>query len=332
MTGTQTPPNPLPAAQLAAQSDAQPTARPDVAAMLMMLGQMQVKQMHEGSVEEGRVAFTAMTPLMDAEPEKLPVIRDLSFPGPAANIALRLYDAREARDAGPVMVFFHGGGFVIGDLESHHSICTYFAKHLDIPVIAVDYRLAPEHPFPAAPDDCEAAARWVASNGAALGLSITGLVLCGDSAGGNLTISTMHALHAKAAAVPVVAQFPLYPVTDSKANTGSMVDFADGFLLTSAGMAWFMDHYQPVAGDPRNDVILGSHASTPPTLVFTAGLDPLRDQGRAYAETLKEAGVSVIYDEAEGNIHGFICIRKGIPSSAKDVERMVGHMRSLLNS
>ncbi len=308
-----------------------PNVRPDVAGLLAMLVQMQVKPMNEGNVEEGRLAYTAMTPLIDAEPENLANIRDLSCPGPAGEIPLRLYNSRSVRDAGPVMVFFHGGGFVIGDLETHHSICTYFAKHLDIPVIAVDYRLAPEHPFPAAPDDCEAAARWVASNGAALGLNINGLVLCGDSAGGNLTISTTHVLMADPAAVRVIAQFPLYPVTDGAVTKGSMEQFAEGFLLTKETMDWFMDHYKPVSGDPRHDVILTNHAGTPPTLVFTAGLDPLRDQGRAYAKALEASGTRVIYDEAEGNIHGFICLRKGIPSSVQDVERMIGHMQSLLS-
>jgi acetyl esterase len=308
-----------------------PDVRPDVAGLLAMLVQMQVKPMDEGTVEEGRLAYAAMTPLVDAEPESLEIIRDLSCPGPAGEIRLRYYDARSARDTGPVMVFFHGGGFVIGDLESHHSICTYFAKHLDIPVIAVDYRLAPEHPFPAAPDDCEAAARWVASNGAVLGLNINGLVLCGDSAGGNLAISVTHTLMTNPTTVPVIAQFPLYPVTDSAATDGSMQQFAEGFLLTAETMDWFMDHYQPIAGDPRHDVILANHAGTPPTLVFTAGLDPLRDQGRAYVKALEGAGVRVIHDEAEGNIHGFICVRKGIPSSVQDVERMAGHMRNLIN-
>jgi acetyl esterase len=313
-------------------SDTQNTqvARPDVAALLSMLTQMQAKPMQDGSAVEARLAHAAMIGMVDLEAEKLPVIRDIVCPGPAGDIALRMYDAKETRAEGPVMVFFHGGGFVIGDLQTYHSVCTYFAKQLDIPVISVDYRLAPEHPFPAAPDDCEAAARWVAGNGAALGLNITGLVLCGDSAGGNLAISVTQTLMAKPAAVPVIAQFPLYPVTDSTANGGSMQEFADGYLLTKEVMDWFMQQYRPVSGDLRSDVILGDHAAMPPTLVFTAGLDPLRDQGRAYAEALKSAGVRVIYDEAAGNVHGFINIRKAIPSSVQDMERIVAHMQELL--
>jgi acetyl esterase len=305
--------------------------RPDVAVLLTMLEQMGAAPMENGSVEEARQAYLAMTPMADAPVEKLAVIRDLVCPGPAGDIKLRLYDAHESRGSGPVMVFFHGGGFVIGDLETHHSVCSYFAKHLGVPVIAVDYRLAPEHPFPAAPIDCEAAARWIAAHGSDMGLDITGLILCGDSAGGNLTIVTTHALMAAPAAVPVIAQFPIYPVTDSGAAGGSMDHFAEGFLLTANAMAWFNSHYRQMRGDPRHDVAALDHQGTPPTLVFTASLDPLRDQGRAYAAALQQAGVRVIHDEADGNIHGFICLRAGIPSSASDVDGIIGHMKTLLD-
>lgn len=312
-------------------TETKPYVRPDVAALLAMMEHMGAKPMDESTVEEARQLYLAMTPMADAPAEQLAIIRDLECPGPAGPIKLRLYDARQNRAAGPAMVFFHGGGFVIGDLDTHHNFCTTVAKQLDIPVIAVDYRLAPEHPFPAAPIDCEAAARWIASNGEALGLNITGLFPCGDSAGGNLAIVTTHALMAAPAAVPVLAQFPIYPVTNSAASGGSMDDFAEGYFLTAGSMAWFNGHYQQVAGDSRHDVHDLDHTGTPPTLVFTASLDPLSDQGRAYADALDAAGVRVIHDEAEGNIHGFICLRGGIPSSIDDVSRMIGHMRTLID-
>ncbi len=307
-----------------------PFVRPDVAALLAMMAQMGSAPMEESTVEEARALYLALTPMIDAPAEPLAIIRDLTCPGPAGDIKLRLYDARQTRGAGPAMVFFHGGGFVIGDLNTHHNFCTTIAKQLDIPVIAVDYRLAPEHPFPAAPIDCEAATRWVAENGTALGLEITGLILCGDSAGGNLTIVTTHALMTAPAAVPLLAQFPIYPVTDSAAAGGSMHAFAEGYFLTALGMAWFNSHYRQVTGDPRHDVHDLDHTGTPPTLVFTASLDPLSDQGRAYAAALQNAGARVIHDEAEGNIHGFICLRGGVPSSVADVERMTTHMEILI--
>ncbi len=311
-------------------SDSMPYVRPDVAALLTMMAQMGSTPMEESTPAEARQLYLAMTPMIDAPAEPLAVIRDLTCPGPSGDIKLRLYDAQQSRAAGPAMVFFHGGGFVIGDLDTHHNFCTTLAKILDIPIIAVDYRLAPEHPFPAAPIDCEAAARWIASNGIALGLKITGLFLCGDSAGGNLTIVTTHALMAQPAAVPLLAQFPIYPVTNSGASGGSMDAFAQGYFLTASGMAWFNSHYRQTPGDPRHDVHNLDHTGMPPTLVFTASLDPLSDQGRAYAAALAKDGVRVIHDEAEGNIHGFICLRGGVPSSADDVARMAEHMKTLI--
>jgi acetyl esterase len=312
-------------------TETMPYVRPDVAALLAMMAQMGSIPMEEGTPEEARQMYVAMTPMADAPAEELAVIRDLECPGPAGDIKLRLYDAQQNRGAGPVMVFFHGGGFVIGDLDTHHNFCTTIAKHLDIPVVAVDYRLAPEHPFPAAPIDCEAATRWVAANGAKLGLEISGLVLCGDSAGGNLTIVTTRALVTEPAAVPLLAQFPIYPVTNGSATGGSMEAFSEGYLLTEAGMNWFNTQYRQIPGDPRYDVYDLDHTGTPPTLVFTASLDPLGDQGRQYAKSLENCGVRVIHDEAEGNIHGFICLRGGIPSSADDVDRMIGHMKTLMS-
>jgi acetyl esterase len=140
--------------------------------------------------ELARQTYLAMGAAGEADPLRLAVIRDLTAPGPAGPVRVRLYDARETRAPGPMVVFFHGGGFVIGDLDTHHAFCTEIAAALDLPVVAVDYRLAPEHPFPAAPDDCEAVTRWVATSPAELGRTVTGLILTGDSAGGNLTIVT----------------------------------------------------------------------------------------------------------------------------------------------
>merc|ERR1711893_529439 len=136
----------------------------------------------------------AMGALAEAEPRAMAVQNDLTCPGPAGPIPLRFYDPRAEREPGPCVLFFHGGGFVIGDLEVYDALCTEIAHHLDLPVVSVDYRLAPEHPFPAAPDDCEAAARWIASSPAELDREITGLVITGDSAGGNLTIVTTNQL------------------------------------------------------------------------------------------------------------------------------------------
>lgn len=307
-----------------------PFVRPDVAMMLAMMSATGAPPMNEMAPSDARDAYRMMRMVGDADPTPLAIIRDLSCPGPAGDIPLRYYDARESREAGPAIMFFHGGGFVIGDLETHHPYCTELAAQLDLPVIAVDYRLAPEHPFPAAPEDCEAAARWLAENGKELGLDITGLVFTGDSAGGNLTIVITQALIARPAAVPVIAQAPLYPVVDSSQIGGSFTEFAEGYLLTADAMKWFGDNYAATPGDVRNDCILGDLASLPPTLLVTAGLDPLRDQGRDFAARAIKAGVDVTYMEMRGTIHGFICLRKGIPSAQQDCDAIFRGMKAML--
>lgn len=306
--------------------------RPDTEALLAMLETAMAVPMNEMEPVEAREAYVAMRFLVDAEPTELAIVKDLTCPGPAGDIKLRYYDSRENREKGPVIMFYHGGGFVIGDLESHHPYCTEMAAQMDLPVIAVDYRLAPEAPFPAAPDDCEAATRWVIENTDTLGIEIDGIITCGDSAGGNLAIVVAQDLIKKPTSVPVIAQVPLYPVVDSTAAGGSMQEFADGFLLTKASMDYFQGHYAGVAGDPRCDPIHGDLAKSPPTVLMTASLDPLRDQGRLYAGKLAEAGVAVTYFEAAGNIHGLICLRKGIPSAQKDVNNICNALKSLLAS
>jgi acetyl esterase len=228
-------------------------------------------------------------------------------------------------------MFFHGGGFVIGDLDSHHSLCTEIAAELDLPVIAVHYRLAPEHPFPAAPDDCEAASRWVATSPEALGRSITGLIPMGDSAGGNLTIVITQALAESPASVPVVLQVPIYPLSDDKPDHASFNQFADGFVLTAETMKWFSDAYQAELGHPRAYPIYGNHADTPPTVLVTASLDPIRDSGRVYGAELIRAGAEVVFLEMKGTTHAFAQLRKAFPSAHGDMQRIFAAVRLLLD-
>ncbi|RJF94159.1 alpha/beta hydrolase [Sphingomonas cavernae] len=287
--------------------------------------------MHQLPPPEARQAMRAMRDVADAPVGELAVIRDLSIDGPAGMIPARLFDARETRALGPILVFFHGGGWVIGDLETHAPFCAEAARALDLPVVSIDYRLAPEHPWPAAPDDCEAAARWVATSPAALGRAVTGLILAGDSAGGNLSIITAMALRDAPAAVPVIAQFPIYPATDFSKPYDSYDKFAEGRLLTHDAIEWFGNNY---AADPehvRASPLLGDVAGLPPALVLTAGLDPLRDQGRAYAGALIAAGVPVVFREAKGNIHGFINLARGIPSSVGDIAGALRALKDLVS-
>lgn len=304
--------------------------REDVRGFLSMLKQMDRKPIEEASVEAGREGYIAMGPLVESDARELAVIKDLTCPGPAGYINLRLYDAREAREPGPVIMFYHGGGFVIGNLESHHALCTEIAAEMDLPVVAVDYRLAPEAPFPAAPDDCEAATRWVAAGAPELGRTATGIITMGDSAGGNLAIVIANQLATVPADVPVVLQVPLYPVTDDATKHRSFTDFAEGFLLTASTMTWFGQQYSADPKDPRNSPMLAEIVAPPPTVLCTAGLDPLRDSGRRFAAHLIEQGVDVTYLEFAGTVHGFVNLRKAIPTANKDLHDLFAAMRAML--
>jgi acetyl esterase len=228
------------------------------------------------------------------------------------------------------MVFFHGGGWVLGDLDSYEAVCAAIARGLDMPVVSVDYRLAPEHPWPAGPEDCEAAARWVAEAPEALGLQPAGLVLAGDSAGGTLAIVATIALRDKPAAVPVIAHWAIYPAADLVTHYPSYAEFKTGFFLTDEAMRWFSDSYRPGASDWRGSPMQAPLAGLPPALVTTASLDPIRDQGRAYAGALAQAGVTVSFREAAGNIHGFLNLRRAIPSSNADLAVSLAALNALL--
>jgi acetyl esterase len=285
---------------------------------------------HEVEPAEARNLMLASRQVADAPVGALAVIRDLACPGPDGEIRLRLYDARDEREAGPLLIFFHGGGFVLGDLDSHEPFCAEIARALDMPVLAVDYRLAPEHPWPAGVEDAIAAAYWAAGSPAALGRTVTGLVACGDSAGGNFAIIVTLALRDTPAEVPVLVQWPIYPASDPGKGYPSFEDFGEGYLLTKAGMQWFEDCYRADHRDWRYNPLVKSQVGMPPTLVVTASLDPIRDQGRAYAAACIQAGVPTIFREAEGNIHGFISLRKAIPSSDEDIRGCVAALKLLL--
>ncbi len=296
-----------------------PYVRPDVRNFLDYLNSIPGPKMHQQTPSEARAVFHAMKDIADPPVGVLATVKDLTIPVEGGSIAARLFDPRETRDPGPVVVFFHGGGFVIGNVDTHASFTAEMARQLDLPVVSVDYRLAPEAKWPAAPDDCEAAARWVASNPSELGRRATSLVLSGDSAGGTLTITTAIGLRDEPADVPVIVQAPIYPAADMMKEYPSFNDFADGFLLTREGMLWFGEHYAPDPEHVKASPMGGSLAGLPPAVIVTASLDPIRDQGRAYAAALIQAGVPVTFREARGNIHGFITLRQAVPSSAVDV-------------
>jgi len=308
-----------------------PYVRPDVRQFLDWMNNLPGPKTYEAGPEEARRMIVASRHIADAPTGELAVIRDLSCPGPAGEIPLRLFDAREAREAGPLFLFLHGGGFVFGDLDTHEPFCAEMARELDMPVLAVDYRLAPEHPWPAGVEDAIAAARWAAASPKGLGRQVTGLVVCGDSAGGNFTIVVCLALRDEPAAVPVLAQWPIYPAADPGKGYPSKEDFGEGYMLTRPSMDWFEECYVADPRDWRYSPLVKSQAGMPPTLVMTASLDPIRDQGRAYAAACIEAGVRTSYIEAKGTVHGFINLRRAVPSAADDISQGVAALKLLLS-
>lgn len=305
--------------------------RPDVHAFLEMLDANPRPRMTADFLRQIRSLPADMMAQLDLPVGDLGEIRDVTMPGPGGPIALRLFDSRKEREPGPVVAFFHGGGFVVGSIETHAGLAAEIARALDLPVISVEYRLAPEHPWPGAPDDAEAAARWIAENGAAFGREFTGLVLCGDSAGGNLTLVTALALRDTPAALPVLCQIPIYPVTDHSRTYASRTEFAEGFGLDAANMALFDEHY---AGDRthwRCSPLLAEPSGLPPLLLVTASLDPLRDEGRAFAARAIAAGVDTIYREMRGTIHGFASYRRVIPSAQQDLRSILALAKSMID-
>jgi acetyl esterase len=312
-----------------------PFVRPDVQNVLSMLGGQPGPQMHEMDPAGAREMMRMMGALTEAPRPELPEIKDLTIPSPHGHaIPARLYRHTLAADPAPVLIFYHGGGWVIGDLDVYDSLCAEIARSLGITVLSIDYRLAPEHRFPAATEDCIAATNWLARSPAEIGHPVTGVIPAGDSAGGNLAAVISQELTGKMT-VPILAQWLIYPGVDMKADTGSMVEFGEGFLLTAAGMAWFTDHYMGPTPDLMHPWASPLHteslAGQPSTLVFTCGLDPLRDQGRAYAAKLVAAGVRTIFREAAGQIHGSVTLRGAIPSAQDDLHANLRDLRTLID-
>jgi acetyl esterase len=230
-------------------------------------------------------------------------VRDLD----AGGVAARLYRPND-RDGLGLLVYFHGGGWVIGDLDSHDSVCRALANGSGHGVLSVDYRLAPEHPFPAPLEDALAATRWAHANATELGCRADRVAIGGDSAGANLA-----AVVAQLAPVPLVYQLLVYPVTDCTRAQPSYDENAEGYFLSKAGMGWFIGHYlgDVATTDPRvSPLFAADHvlAATPPALVITAEFDPLRDEGDAYAKRLADVGVPTSHVRFGGMFHGFFSL------------------------
>jgi acetyl esterase len=291
-------------------------------------------KMWELSATDARAAFAALMQL--AGPKDVPIgkVVNVKANGPAGDISLRSYSPVASVDEPlPTLVYFHGGGFVIGDLDTHDGLCRMFANEASVRVIAVDYRLAPEHKFPAAVEDAYAALQWVEANAAALGVDANRLAVGGDSAGGALA-AIVAQMSKESGASALAFQMLLFPVTQVGGSTRSLQERAEGFFLEKATLDWFFGHYLDAGADktdPRLSPLLArDFAGLPPAYVMIAGYDPLHDEGLAYAEKLRAGGVSVTLADYPDLIHDFIYLQAVLPQAGEAVRTAAAALRGAL--
>ena len=291
------------------------TLDPDAAAVYKAFQEAGRPPLENGTPAEARELYLKARAVSNPEPPELAEVKPLSIPAPDGTIPARIYTPKALRKTNgeaPCLVFYHGGGWVIGNLDSHDVVCRKLAHEGELIVISVDYRLAPEHKFPAAVDDAIAATKWIAANAKQLGIDASRLIVGGDSAGGNL--AAVVSLAARDGGPEIAGQVLIYPATDFAMKHPSHREPETSVLLTHTVIPWFCNHYLSGPADIDNWKASPARAATlagqPPAYVLTAGADPLRDEGDEYARRLKEAGVSVTYKHFPGQFHGFFTMGK----------------------
>ncbi|HET7508574.1 MAG TPA: alpha/beta hydrolase [Solirubrobacterales bacterium] len=290
----------------------------------------------DGLAGEKAVAETRAERLKEARivahrpPIPMARVEAVAIPGPAGKIDARLYVPEAGDEPAPLLVYFHGGGWVIGNLDTHDDPCRFLASRAGVRILAVDYRLAPEHPFPAAAEDAFAAYAWAIGNAERLGADTERIGVGGDSAGANLAAATCLTARDAGAALPAM-QLLIYPVAETAGTAPSRRLFGEGFMLTRGDMDWFEDRYLPPGvdrEDPRVALLNAPDLSgLPPAYIATAGFDPLRDEGEAFAARLREAGVQVALRRHPGLIHTFANLAAICPSARAAMHEAAGALR-----
>ncbi len=303
-------------------------------ALLKLMVLSRQPTLEQAGHDAGRRYMDARSPALSGEARSLARVEDRVLESEVGQIPVRIY-APAVGTALPALVFFHGGGFVLGSIRSHDRACRIVADEARCVVINVEYRRAPEHKFPAAAEDALAAFRWVRDHAAEIGVDAARIAVGGDSAGGNLATGVCQAC-VKSGEVGPRYQWLIYPVTDVTKESRSYVLFEDGFYLTRSSMQWFTDCYlrsDADRSDPRmSPLIAESLAGLPPAWVMTAGFDPLRDEGAAYAQAMMAAGVAVKHDNYPGLIHGVFSMTGIIPAARAMLTDGIRELREHLQS
>jgi acetyl esterase/lipase len=299
--------------------------------LVLKLSAAQGGHLSAPTVAEARTKLEQGSVLAGGRPDPSVATRDLTIPGPDGTVGARLYTPDGLADGSGLVVFYHGGGWVIGSIASHDSTCRFLAAEGGVRVLSVDYRLAPEHRFPAAVDDSVAAFRYAVDHAAELGADPGLVAVSGDSAGGNLAAVVCHLAAAERTTRPAFALL-FYPAADASTRRPSRDTYGDGYFLTDADMNWFRDHYAPDPAqytDPRLSVLLSDHlADFPPTYLTVGGFDPLRDEVEALGAALADAGVPVVTRLHPGLIHGFASFLGLLPKAREAAAEAVGALRT----
>jgi len=306
---------------------------PQARALIDLMIERGVPAAHTLSPADARRFYRERRGFTQPEPPPVGAVTELVANGPHGPIPMRLVTPAQGQAPWPVLVFFHGGGWTIGDLDTHDVVCRQLCAASCCAVLAVDYRMGPEHRFPAAPDDCLAAVRWLRGHATEYGLDSGRIALGGDSAGGNLAAVVSIAMR-DAGDPPALMQLLIYPATDMRAIAPSHTSNAQGYLLTSDSIAYYRGNYiadQAHCSDWRASPLLAPDLTRlPPALVLTCGFDPLRDEGRQYADALSAAGNRVQYVCFERQVHGFMVMTRVIDEGWAAVDLCAGALKRAL--